>query len=150
MSRVGTKSGWSGNCVETISTATTLNPSDSGKVFLCTFTLTDSSSGAQIITTPLASQELAGFNCKFILSEAQAGDDAEEDIEIGNATDNMVAFITDPGSTAEKATMLYNATASYIHFDHTGAAGDVIELICDGTQWYAYGMTGVDGGMLTS
>ena len=42
----------------------------------------------------------------------------------------------------------YNAAHTTITFaDGVAVAGDYVELLCDGTNWYATGQTNADGGI---
>ncbi len=131
MSRVGTKSGWSGNCVENISTSKTLSGTDSGKIFMCTHgSAGDTNAGAVTITLPTPSVESAGFNAKFILPEDNAGNSGDETIEIACST--VTGVLTDDGDTT-------TSDGVKIVFDQASAKGDMVEVICDGTQYWAYG-----------
>ena len=64
--KVGVKSGWHSNFVETITEAKTLLPSDSGKLF-------DITAGAYAITLPKADADLTGFYCEFVVTTGSTG-----------------------------------------------------------------------------
>ena len=59
--KVGVKSGWHSNFVETITEAKTLGTSDSGKLF-------DVTAGSYAITLPKADADLTGFYCEFVVT----------------------------------------------------------------------------------
>tara|TARA_Y100000593_G_C4246776_1_gene305098 strand:+ start:538 stop:1029 length:492 start_codon:yes stop_codon:yes gene_type:complete len=59
--KVGVKSGWHSNFVETITEAKTLVPSDSGKLFNVT-------AGNFAITLPKATPEIVGFSAEFVIT----------------------------------------------------------------------------------
>ena len=111
--------------VETVNAAKTLTALDSGKVFMI------QQDSAYEITLPLAATAGAGWNAKFILSEVAANA-----VTIANNTseDTIVGTVTGAdggaGSSAESA-------VDEIVFIDGAQLGDQVELVCDGTYYYA-------------
>jgi len=111
--------------VETINAAKTLTALDSGKVFMI------QQDSAYEITLPLAATAGAGWNAKFILSEVAANavtiaNNTSEDTIVGTT----VGADGGAGSSAESA-------VDEIVFISGAQLGDQVELICDGTYYYA-------------
>ena len=111
--------------VETVNAAKTLTALDSGKVFMV------QQDSAYEITLPLAATAGAGWHAKFILSEVAANA-----VTIANNTseDTIVGTVTGAdgggGSSAESA-------VDEIVFISGAQLGDQVELVCDGTYYYA-------------
>ena len=128
MAKLGSRASFGGTVVENITAAKTLDPSDSGKVF----TLDQDSSFD--ITLPTASQAGAGWNAKFILTDAGSGTvkvipNSSEDTLIG-----MIESIdTSAGASSE------SGVDELIWVASTAAVGDWAELICDGSNFYVSG-----------
>ena len=111
--------------VETINAAKTLTALDSGKVFMI------QQDSAYEITLPLAATAGAGWNAKFILSEVAANavtiaNNTSEDTIVGTT----VGADGGAGSSAESA-------VDEIVFISGAQLGDQVELVCDGTYYYA-------------
>tara|TARA_R100000278_G_scaffold10454_1_gene12024 strand:- start:200 stop:628 length:429 start_codon:yes stop_codon:yes gene_type:complete len=111
--------------VETVNAAKTLTALDSGKVFMI------QQDSAYEITLPLAATAGAGWNAKFILSEVAANavtiaNNTSEDTIVGTT----VGADGSAGSSAESA-------VDEIVFISGAQLGDQVELICDGTYYYA-------------
>ncbi len=111
--------------VETVNAAKTLTALDSGKVFMV------QQDSAYEITLPLAATAGAGWNAKFILSEVAANavtiaNNTSEDTIVGTT----VGADGGAGSSAESA-------VDEIVFISGAQLGDQVELICDGTYYYA-------------
>jgi len=111
--------------VETVNAAKTLTALDSGKVFMI------QQDSAYEITLPLAATAGAGWNAKFILSEVAANavtiaNNTSEDTIVGTT----VGADGGAGSSAESA-------VDEIVFISGAQLGDQVELICDGTYYYA-------------
>ena len=128
MAKLGSRASFHGTVVENITAAKTLDPSDSGKVF----TLDQDASFD--ITLPTASQAGAGWNAKFILTDAGSGTvkvipNSSEDTLIG-----MIESIdTSAGASAE------SGVDELIWVASTAAVGDWAELFCDGSNFYVSG-----------
>ena len=111
--------------VEIINAAKTLTALDSGKVFMV------QQDSAYEITLPLAATAGAGWNAKFILSEVAANavtiaNNTSEDTIVGTT----VGADGGAGSSAESA-------VDEIVFISGAQLGDQVELICDGSIYYA-------------
>ena len=111
--------------VETVNAAKTLTALDSGKVFMI------QQDSAYEITLPLAATAGAGWNAKFILSEVAANavtiaNNTSEDTIVGTT----VGADGGAGSSAESA-------VDEIVFISGAQLGDQVELVCDGSVYYA-------------
>jgi len=119
---------WTGNLVENVTAAKTLAIGDSGKVF----TLDQDASFD--ITLPTAAIAGAGWNAKFILTDAGSGTvkvipNSSEDTLIG-----MIESIdTSAGASAE------SGVDELIWVASTAAPGDWAEIVCDGSNFYVSG-----------
>jgi hypothetical protein len=142
MAKLGSRAGWSGNYCHDLTATTSLTPGDSGKVFFLNAT-------TEFTTTlPSVADAGAGFNIKFIVKTAPSGADyvitektsADTNVII---TNGIVELEVDTDTDG-----LYNAGHTTISFaDGVAVAGDWVELLCDGTNWYAKGATNADGGV---
>ena len=115
--------------VENVTAARTLTANDSGKIF----TLDQDASFN--ITLPTAANAGAGWHAKFILTDAGSGTvkvipDSSEDTLIG-----MIASAD--GAAAESAE---SGVDELIWVASTAAPGDWAELMCDGSNYYVYGV----------
>lgn len=117
--------------VEVLAAATTLTSKDSGKLFSL-----QAAAGAAITLPAVATS--AGFKAKFVVGTAFATTDwtivAATDVIQGGAIVNSVNV---PG--ANENTISFVASAETI--------GDYIDLTCDGTNWYAFGLAFAAGGI---
>mgnify|MGYP003133003687 CR=1 FL=1 len=128
MARLGSRASFSGNIVENISAAKTLDPSDSGKVF----TLDQDSTFD--ITLPTASQAGYGWNARFILTDAGSG---TVKVIPNSSEDTLIGMIVSAdGAAAESAE---SGVDELIWVASTAAPGDWAELICDGSNFYVSG-----------
>ena len=114
--------------VVNVTAAITLAASDSGKEF----TLDQDASFD--ITLPTASAAGAGWNAKFILTDAGSGTvkvipDSSEDTLIG-------MIVSADGAAAESAE---SGVDELIWVASTAAPGDWAELTCDGSNFYVVG-----------
>ena len=142
MAKLGSRAGWSGNYCHDLTATATLTPGDSGKVFFL-------NSATEFTTTlPSVSNAGAGFNVKFIVKAAPSSanyvisEDGDNDtnVIIVNGISELETDSTNDG--------VYNAGCTFINFiDSLAVAGDWVELLCDGTNWYATGQTNADGGV---
>ncbi len=116
--------------VENVTAARTLTANDSGKIF----TLDQDASFN--ITLPTAANAGAGWHAKFILTDAGSGTvkvipDSSEDTLIG-----MIAP-ADDGTTGASAE---SGVDELVWVASTAAPGDWAELMCDGNNYYVYGV----------
>ena len=146
MARLGAKAGWTGNCVESINSAKTITMGDSGKVFMVTHPAADDGSEGFTITLPTPSVAGPGFSCKFVVSSATCGNDADEDITFTDGTTDSIVFqFIDANSDFTS-----DIAIDTVIFDHTAYQGDFMEWWTDRTTWYVFAASGVDGGIVPS
>jgi hypothetical protein len=119
-----------------LTSGTVLTSADSGKVFY----LVQSAAGARSATLPALE---AGLNFKFILNTAAAGNWS---IATAQAADDFVgSVVSADGGAGDSAT----DSDTVVRFaSTTAAAGDQVELECDGTDWYIRGSMKVAGGIV--
>jgi hypothetical protein len=114
----------------TIAVATTLTAADSGVVY----TIPAATAGAEITLPTLK----AGLNFKFIVAGAFATTDwtivSSTSVIYGVANVNSVSILG-----AAENTISFVASAETI--------GDYVNLVCDGTSWYADGFAAAAGGV---
>lgn len=115
--------------VETINAAKTLTALDSGKVFMI------QQDSAYEITLPLAATAGAGWHAKFVLSEV-----ASNAVTIANNTseDSIVGFTA--GGDGGTGSSTDSTAVDEIVFISGAQLGDQVELLCDGTYYYAKAM----------
>ena len=131
MAKLGGQAGYSkGHFVENISAAKTLTTGDSGKVF----TITQSSAFA--ISLPKASDAGVGWNAKFIITTAGS---FAVTIEPDSSEDTLIGMV---GSAAgsESGDQSAESGVDVLSFINGAAAGDWVELLCDGSNFYVSGM----------
>ena len=126
--KVGSHPSHGGQVVFNATASFTLDPSDSGKVFI----LKDA---AITVTLPTLSTNLAGFQITLI-----SGDDSEH-IVTGGASKIYGHSIDASGTAAE--TILPLTGHSTITPAAGIAIGDKYEINSDGTNWYMFCITGV-------
>ena len=129
LTKVGSHPSHSGQVVFNATASFTLDPSDSGKVFI----LKDASIA---VTLPTLSTNLAGFQITLI-----SGDDSEH-IVTGGASKIYGHSIDASGTAAE--TILPLTGHSTITPAAGIAIGDKYEITSDGTNWYMFCITGVE------
>jgi len=142
MAKLGSSSSWSGNYCEDLTATKQLSPSDSGKVLFLNAT-------TEFTTTlPSVADAGAGWNCKFIVKGAPDGADYvvtektadDTNVIITNGINELEVDTTNDGPSNTGHTTITFA-------DGVAIAGDYVELICDGTNYYATGQTKADGGI---
>ena len=142
MAKLGSRAGWSGNYCHDLTATTSLTPSDSGKVFFL-------NSAAEFTTTlPSVADAGAGFNVKFIIKAAPSGANYVISEKASSDTNKIIVNGISELETDDGEDGVYNAGCTFINFIASAAvAGDWVELLCDGTSWYATGQTNADGGI---
>ena len=146
MAKLGSKAGWSGNYVESVSAAKTITMGDSGKVFMVTHPAAATADEGYTITMPIPSVAGAGFTCKFIVSSDTLGADAGEDITFTDGTTDSIVFqFVDANSDFTS-----DIAIDTVIFDHTAFKGDFMEWFTDGTSWFVNAASGVNGGIVVS
>jgi len=142
MAKLGASSGWSGNYCQDLTETTSLSPSDSGKVFFL-------NSATEFTTTlPAVADAGAGWTCKFIVKAAPSSADyvitestsSDTNVIITNGINELEVDTSDDGPSNTGHTTISFA-------DGVAIAGDWVELLCDGTNYYATGQTKADGGI---
>ena len=139
MAKVGSKAGWNGNYVESISEAKTITIGDSGKAYLVT------ASAAYQITLPTASTVGAGASYKFLVNCALDGTLGYDVTFSDGESDIMVTHYVDGNND-----VVYDADADSIAFDSTCVTGDQLEFFSTGTYWFAKGIGGVNGSFVVT
>jgi len=142
MAKLGSRASWSGNYCHDLTETTTLTPGDSGKVFFL-------NAATEFTTTlPSVSHAGAGFNVKFIVKAAPASANYVISEDADNDTNVIVVNGINELETDDNEDGVYNAGCTFVNFiDGVAVAGDWVELLCDGTNWYATGQTNADGGV---
>jgi len=120
------------NVVETLTGATTLTAEDSGKVFVL-----NAAAGAQITLPAVA--DAAGQNYRFIVG-ALFATTAWTVKAASNRIQGGVIVNSTLVPAADENTITFSASADTV--------GDFVELNCDGTNWYVFGM-GTASGAIT-
>jgi hypothetical protein len=120
------------NVVETLTGATTLTAEDSGKVFVL-----NAAAGAQITLPAVA--DAAGQNYRFIVG-ALFATTAWTVRAASNRIQGGVIVNSTLVPAGDENTITFSASADTI--------GDFVELNCDGTNWYVFGM-GTASGAIT-
>lgn len=123
--------------VETLATGTTLTAADSGKVFLLV------QAGANRTATLPAC--VAGLNFKFVLKTAAANN---WDILQSINTNDFVGGINPVDGSAGDSASANDTRVRFV--GGTAAAGDHVEVVSDGTVWYARGTCAANGGIIFS
>ena len=145
MAKVGSKAGWHGNYVESISAAKTIVTGDSGKVFM----VTDTGASGYTITLPTPANAGIGFTAKFINNCTAGGTlngSGGEDVVLNDGqTDVMVSVHVDQDSD-----VVSDSQADTVGFDHTSVKGDTLEIFSDGTIWFVYGRSGAAAGIIVA
>ena len=115
--------------VQALTSATGLEKYDSGKVFMLT------QASAHSHTLPTVADAGAGWNAKFILVTA-----ASNTVKIipDSTEDTLIGLITSADNSGGESAESGVDEISFL----TGAAapGDYVEIVCDGTNFYASGM----------
>ena len=121
----------------TSSTAgTTLAAGDSGKVFFV------NPGSTTAYTLPTITSALAGWNVKFIVTEGidavAGGMDNILNIHVGAGNDDFIGLILDASDGVGDYAV---SGDDYINLTDTASPGDRIDIYCDGSRYYAYGVT---------
>ena len=139
MAKLGSRASFGGTVVENITAAKTLDPSDSGKVF------TIDQDAAFSITLPTAAQAGAGWNARFICSDAGSG---TVKVIPNSAEDTLIGMIVSgDGAAAESAE---SGVDELVFASGNSGPGDWAELICDGSNFYVSGQEHDADGMTIS
>ena len=127
MAKLGAKTGWSENYVQSITATSTLSAGDSGKVFTV-------ATDALVITLPACE---AGLKFTFV----NTGADGNNIITLSpQSTDSIWGTITLAGSVVDLGGV---ANKDLINTKGTAIKGDAVTLVSDGTDWYVTSSTGI-------
>ena len=127
MAKLGAKTGWSENYVQSITATSTLSAGDSGKVFTV-------ATDALVITLPACE---AGLKFTFV----NTGADGNNIITLSpQSTDSVWGTITLAGSVVDLGGV---ANKDLINTKGTAIKGDAVTLVSDGTDWYVTSSTGI-------
>jgi hypothetical protein len=131
MAKLGGQAGYGrGHFVENISAAKTLTSGDSGKLF----TITQSS--AFKISLPKAADAGVGWNAKFIITTSGS---YAVTIEPDSTEDTLIGMVVSAAGS-EAAEQSAESGVDVLSFINGAAAGDWVELLCDGSNFYVSGM----------
>ena len=126
--KMGASHGWNGNYVESATASFSLAPGDSGKTFI----LKDAD---VTVTLPALSDINAGYQVTII-----SGDGAEHAVDGGATVMQGYNILGDAAAGAADTTIIPIAAKSSLTLT-AGAAGDKLEFISDGVNWYSYSIT---------
>ena len=142
MAKLGSSSGWSSNFCEDLTETKQLSPSDSGKVLFLNAT-------TEFTTTlPSVADAGAGWNCKFIVKGAPSGAAYVVTEKTADDTNIIITNVISELETDDGEDGPSNTGHTTITFaDGVAIAGDWVELLCDGTNYYCTGQTKADGGI---
>lgn len=133
---------WGRVKVEDLTATKSLTPEDCGKVFML-------NSATEFTTTlPSIEDAGAGWSCRFIVKAAPVGANY---VVAEKATADTNKIIVNGINELEVDTSsdgVYSAGCTYVNFiASTAVAGDWIDVLCDGTNWFVTGQTNADGGI---
>ena len=125
--------------VQDVDGAHTMAAEDSGKVF----TLSSTAGACEITLLPAASL-VKGWNCKLIVKE----DTPTGVITVAAGSAIIDLVMKDSGGNASNSTA--GTAVSNILIGTATKQGDYINLICDGSTYYAEAMSSTDDSLTTS
>jgi len=123
--------------VESLTAAKTLTVADSGKVFMLNL------AGGFTVTLPSATAtNISGCKYTFIVGT----NPTTAYIVAGGTADKMSGRIVDSsGGNEDEETALTGDQVNFVA--NTALIGDKVEIICDGTGFHAYGISGATGAL---
>ena len=113
--------------------------SDSGKTFMLSAT-----GGTVAITLLPAADLVEGWHCKFITKE----DTPSNAITIGAGSAIVDMVMKDPGGNLSNSTA--GTAVSNIIVGTSSTQGDMINIFCDGSTYYAECLSGINDAVTTS
>ena len=113
--------------------------SDSGKVFMLS-----STGGACEITLPVAANLQEGWNCKLVIKE----DTPTGVITVAAGSAIIDLVMKDSGANASNSTA--GTAVSNILIGVAAKQGDYINILCDGSTYYAECLSSTDDSITTS
>ena len=126
------------NPIETLSAASTLTVGDHLRTFIL-------SSATEFATTLPAPKE--GLRIKFIVGAAPSG--ASYTVVTGSSA-NIIQGGVSTGEDAQGSVACVSDADTITFVDSKAVAGDWVELVSDGTNWYISGMCLVQDGITTT
>ncbi len=94
------------------------------------------------VTLPTVANAGPGFRCRFIVKTAPSGGDYVITEETGSDTNVIITNgIRELAVTTATHGVSGTGETTITFADGVAIAGDWIELFCDGTNWYAHGVT---------
>jgi len=122
--------------VEAVTANLILTAADSGKTFFCNPAATTA------FTLPTITSALKGWNCTIIATEGidatATGMDNIINIHAGAGNDDFIGIIVDSNDGVGDYAV---ANDDYINITDSAGPGSKVDIICDGSRYYAYGVT---------
>ena len=122
--------------VEAVTANTVLTAADSGKTFFCNPAATTA------FTLPTITSALKGWNCTIVATEGidatATGMDNIINIHAGAGNDDFIGIIVDSNDGVGDYAV---ANDDYINITDSAGPGSKVDIICDGSRYYAYGVT---------
>ena len=119
---------------ESLTANKNLGKADSGKIFYM-----NAAAGLSAIVLPAAATAGAGWHAKFVVATVTTSNNYVITELTSSDTDKIVSHMSileiDDGDDG-----LHSAAHTIITFEGTPAKGDFVEIICDGTFFYASGL----------
>ena len=119
--------------------AVTLGAEDSGKVHIF------NSATAFTLTLPAVATAGSGWNAKFIIGTPPGS--STHTISENTASDTNVihgGFTESAHTDGTTAASTAGTGVTTINFDASAIKGDFVDVVCDGTSWYAFGLAQAD------
>ena len=123
------------NVITVTDAARELYDYESGSIVVCTNT----TGGDITITLPTMA---AGLNFKFILSASPSSNDIIVTATSDDADNFAVAVAADSGADGT-----FDAAADKFIFEAAALGGETVDVVSDGTKWYAFAHQGAIGGV---
>ena len=90
----------------------------------------------------------AGWTVTIVVKTAPSGANYVISEKASSDTNKIIVNGISELETDDGEDGVYNAGCTFFNFIASAAvAGDWVELLCDGTNWYATGQTNADGGI---
>ena len=140
MAYVGSSSSWAGKRIDSLSASATLSEGDAGKVILI------NTSGITITLPPLSGSGAVspGWSCKIIANVDIGGN---TDVNANSAATQIWGHLHNSLGGDDGAGDMGVAADDGVRFAAASTQGDFVDLVTDGTSWFANGSFGVDAGM---
>jgi hypothetical protein len=119
---------------ESLTANKNLGVADSGKTFFM-----DAAAGLSAIVLPAAATAGAGWNAKFVVSTVTTSNNYVI-TELTSADTNKIVSHMSILEIDDTDDGLHSAAHTIITFEATPAKGDFVEIVCDGTFFYASGL----------